>query len=87
MYVCMYVRHIGFDLSYDTAARALVLKREFFSFCSLVSFRTEFVLPSTPFVRVLVRWAIKKGKRLTNRLPNLSLITQLHIAGWQACEI
>ena len=29
------------------------------------------VLPSTPFVRVLVSWA--KGKRFTNRLPNLSL--------------
>ena len=31
------------------------------------------VLPSTPFVKVLVRRA--KGKRLTNRLPNLRLIT------------
>ena len=31
------------------------------------------VLPSTPFVKVLVRWA--KSKRLTNRLPVLSLIT------------
>ena len=34
------------------------------------------VLPSTPFVKVLVRWA--KGKRLTNRLPNLGLITLSH---------
>ena len=29
----------------------------------------------TPFVKVLVRWA--KGNRLTNRLPNLSLIALL----------
>ena len=28
---------------------------------------------TTPYVKVLVRWAT--GKRLTNRLPNLSLIT------------
>ena len=31
------------------------------------------VLPTTPFVKVLVRWA--KGKRLTDRVSNLSLIT------------
>ena len=31
------------------------------------------VLPTTPFVKALVRWAT--GKRLTNRLPKLSLIT------------
>ena len=31
------------------------------------------VLPSTPFVKALVRWAT--GKRLTNHLPKLSLIT------------
>ena len=31
------------------------------------------VLPSTPFVKELVRWAT--GKRLTNRLPKLTLIT------------
>ena len=31
------------------------------------------VLPTTPFVRALVRWAT--SKRLTNRLPKLSLIT------------
>ena len=31
------------------------------------------ILPSTPFVKALVRWAT--GKRLPNRLPKLSLIT------------
>ena len=31
------------------------------------------VLPATPFVKALVRWAT--CKRLTNRLPKLSLIT------------
>ena len=31
------------------------------------------VLPTTPFVKALVRWAT--GKRLNNRLPKLSLIT------------
>ena len=31
------------------------------------------VLPTTPFVKALVRWAT--GERLTNRLPKLSLIT------------
>ena len=31
------------------------------------------VLPTTPFVKALVRWAT--GKRPTNRLPKLSLIT------------
>ena len=31
------------------------------------------VLPTTPFVKALVRWAT--GKRLTNRLPKLSLTT------------
>ena len=31
------------------------------------------VLPTTPFVKALVRWAT--GKRLTNRLPKLSLVT------------
>ena len=30
-------------------------------------------LPTTPYVKALVRWAT--GKRLTNRLPKLSLIT------------
>ena len=36
---------------------------------------TTHVLPTTPFVKVLIRWA--KGKRLTNnRVPNLSLITR-----------
>ena len=30
-------------------------------------------LSTTPFVRALVRWAT--GKRLTNRLPKLSLVT------------
>ena len=34
---------------------------------------TAQVLPSTPYVKVLVRWAL--GKWLTNRLPNLSIIT------------
>ena len=34
---------------------------------------TTYVLPTTPFVRVLARWA--RGERLANRLPNLSLIT------------
>ena len=33
------------------------------------------VLPTTPFVKALVRWAT--GKRLTNHLPKLSLITLL----------
>ena len=32
------------------------------------------VLPTTPFVKALVRWAT--GKRLTNHLPKLSLITR-----------
>ena len=32
-------------------------------------------LSTTPFVRALVRWATRTGKRLTNRLPELSVIT------------
>ena len=32
-----------------------------------------FVLPTTPFVKALVRWAI--GTRLTDRLPKRSLVT------------
>ena len=32
------------------------------------------VLPTTPYVKALVRWAT--GKMLTNRLPKLSLITK-----------
>ena len=34
------------------------------------------VLPSTPFVEVLVRTGLYSGKRLTDRLPKLSRITQ-----------
>ena len=33
------------------------------------------LLPTSPFVKVVVRWA--EGDRLTNRLPNLSLITEI----------
>ena len=33
------------------------------------------VLPTSPFVKVVVRWA--EGNRLTNRLPNPSLTTEI----------